>query len=344
MRTVRKTENLQDAVAALPGLKSDGCGQSAAVAQGLEHFARLIRQRLALALKPDYAEAYRNRGVAKEAKGDLDGAIADWDKAIALKPDFADAYHNRGVVKRGKGDLDGAIADFDQALALKPDLFQAYLNRGLAKGAKGDHDGALVDFTHALELNPKNTSAYAARGDVKKQTGDYAGALADFNQALELAPKDASSHSSRAMVREFLGDAAGALADYDQAIALNPADPTYYRLYRQLLQLQQGTVPADFAQTVGGWKEGWAKTIGQFLLGQRDEATLFAAAEKSGEEPVSGQRCEAWYFAGQMRLLKGDQAGAREAFQKSVATNQRDYNEYLFAQAALARLAAEGKQ
>jgi lipoprotein NlpI len=103
-------------------------------------------------------------------------------------------------------------------------------------------------------------------------------------------------------------------------------------------------VPADFAQTVGGWKEGWTKTIGQFLTGQRDEAALLAAAEKSDQEPVAGQRCEAWYFAGQMRLLKGDQAGAREAFQKALATNQTNYNEYLFAQAALARLAAAGKQ
>ena len=127
-------------------------------------------------------------------------------------------------------------------------------------------------------------------------------------------------------------------------IALNPANTTYYRLYRQLLQLHQGTAPADFAPTVSGWKEGWAKTIGQFLTGQRDEAALFAAAEKSDEEPVSGQLCEAWYFAGQMRLLKGDRAGAREAFQKSVATDQRNYNEYLFAQAALARLATAGQQ
>ena len=124
------------------------------------------------------------------------------------------------------------------------------------------------------------------------------------------------------MVREFLGDAAGALADYDQAITLNPAGATYSRLYRQLLQLQQGTVPADFVQTVGGWQEGWTKTIGQFLTGQRDEAALFAAAEKSDQEPVTGQRCEAWYFAGQMRLLKGDQTGAREAFQKDVYKRQ----------------------
>ncbi len=352
--------------------------RGAVKAQTGDHAGALADYTRVLELDPKNANAYTGRGEVKARTGDGAGAIADFTQAIGLDPlnvkawgmramvkmdmtDFAGAladythalelnpknygtYFGRGSVKAQTGDYAGALADYNRALELDPRYADAYARRGSVKFQTGDNAGALADYTHALELDPKNVEAYSGRGSVKKQTGDYAGALADYNQALELAPKDASSHSSRAMVREFLGDPAGALADYDQAIALNPADATYYRLYRQLLQLKQGAAPADFAQTVGGWKEGWAKTIGQFLAGQRDEAALFAAAEKSGEEPVSGQRCEAWYFAGQMRLLKGDQAGAREAFQKSVATNQRDYNEYLFAQAALARLAAEGKQ
>jgi tetratricopeptide (TPR) repeat protein len=55
-------------------------------------------------LKPDDADAYYNRGVAKGAKGDLDGAIADYSKAIELKPDYAEPYNNRGIVKGAKED------------------------------------------------------------------------------------------------------------------------------------------------------------------------------------------------------------------------------------------------
>jgi tetratricopeptide (TPR) repeat protein len=47
---------------------------------------------------------YYNRGVAKGAKGDLDGAIADYSKAIELKPDYAEPYNNRGIVKGAKED------------------------------------------------------------------------------------------------------------------------------------------------------------------------------------------------------------------------------------------------
>ena len=53
---------------------------------------------MAIALKPDFAEAYSNRG---NALWDLQRpveALASYDKAIALKPDYAEAYDNRGNV------------------------------------------------------------------------------------------------------------------------------------------------------------------------------------------------------------------------------------------------------
>ena len=35
-------------------------------------------------LNPNFAEAYSNRGVAKEPIGDIKGACADWRKASSL--------------------------------------------------------------------------------------------------------------------------------------------------------------------------------------------------------------------------------------------------------------------
>jgi tetratricopeptide (TPR) repeat protein len=43
---------------------------------------------------------YYNRGVARQAIGDLDGAKADCSKALALKPDFADAKKALDELKR----------------------------------------------------------------------------------------------------------------------------------------------------------------------------------------------------------------------------------------------------
>lgn len=68
----------------------------------------------AIKLKPDYAEAYCYRGMARYNLKDSKGAIQDFTKAIQLKPDFGFAYENRGGVKSLINDKKGAIEDYEK--------------------------------------------------------------------------------------------------------------------------------------------------------------------------------------------------------------------------------------
>ena len=52
---------------------------------------------------------------------DPKGSILAHDRAIRLKPDLAEAYNNRGVAKRKLGQYEAAVADYDEAIRLKPD-------------------------------------------------------------------------------------------------------------------------------------------------------------------------------------------------------------------------------
>src|SRR5690606_24766228 len=45
---------------------------------------------------------------------DYEGQIASYSKAIELKPDYVDAYNNRGTVYTDQGNLEAALQDFDQ--------------------------------------------------------------------------------------------------------------------------------------------------------------------------------------------------------------------------------------
>src|ERR1019366_198984 len=104
--------------------------------------------------------AYLNRGIAKKQKGELDGAIADYNRAIELDPRVVIGYNNRGTAKSAKGDLDGAIADYNRAIELDPRFVIGYLNRGNAKTQKGDLDWASADYSSALELDPRDADSY----------------------------------------------------------------------------------------------------------------------------------------------------------------------------------------
>lgn len=109
----------------------------------------------AIRLKPDYADAFNNRGFARYAKGDLDAALKDYNDAIRLNPDFALAFLNRGNVRYNKGDWDAALKDYNEAIRLKPDFADAFYNRSLARKALGDADGARKDADEATRLGYK---------------------------------------------------------------------------------------------------------------------------------------------------------------------------------------------
>src|SRR6266851_9100260 len=88
----------------------------------------------------------------------FDSAAAD--RITFIDPFTARAYTNRGVVLLRKGDVDGAISDFDRAIEINSGLAEAYLDRGVARRTKGDLKGARADFDRALLINPRFSEAY----------------------------------------------------------------------------------------------------------------------------------------------------------------------------------------
>ena len=131
-------------------------------------------------------------------------------------------FVNRGIEKAKKGDLDGALADFDRAIELNPKDDAGYYNRAQAKRLKKDAAGAIADYTRAIERGSKNPAAYNNRGNARAENNDRAGAIADYTRAIELKPDYARAYYNRAVAKEAKGDAAGAAADFKSAEKLDP--------------------------------------------------------------------------------------------------------------------------
>jgi tetratricopeptide (TPR) repeat protein len=144
----------------------------------------------------DSDENFVNRGIEKGKNGDLDGAIADFDRAIKADPQNDAPYYNRAQAKWLKKDTAGAIADYTRAIELGSTNPAAYNNRGNARAENKDLDGAIADYTRAIELNPDYARAYYNRAIVKKDKGDATGAEADFKTAKKLDPELAGEESA----------------------------------------------------------------------------------------------------------------------------------------------------
>jgi len=182
----------------------------------------------AIQLDPKDAAIYNNRGLAKQAKGDFNAAIADFNRGIELNPKDAVAYSNRGNTKRDKGDLDGAILDYNHSIRVNPKYAYAYYDRGLAKKQKSDLDGAIADYNRVIELDPKFAKAFCDRGVAKRRKGDLQGALSDYDRTIEIDPKYAIAYLNRGNARDEKGDLEGAIADYSRGIELNPKESKAY--------------------------------------------------------------------------------------------------------------------
>ncbi len=217
----------------------------------------------AIRLKPDFGEAFKNRGhaqyekddlegaiadhteairlspcnafyrsfrgIARQAKGDRDGAIADYTEAIRLKPDLSGAFNARGIAREFNGDLDGAIRDYDEAIRLEPGYAFYRNNRGDARQTKGDPDGAIADYTEAIRIKSDSVNAFNNRGIARGNKGDFDGAIADFTDAIRIEPDFADAFCNRGAAKYKKGDLNGSIADHTEAIRLNPDFALAYR-------------------------------------------------------------------------------------------------------------------
>ncbi len=159
--------------------------------------AAMASYRFALSLDPASAMAHNNLGNALKDSGQPEAAIASYQAALAVDPDYADAYSNLGSVLASVGRLDEAIASYQQAIALAPALAVARFNLGNVYHARMQFNHAIDSFLGALECEPQMYMAHNNLGLVLKDIGKLDDALICFDNALTIMPDDVNANSNR---------------------------------------------------------------------------------------------------------------------------------------------------
>jgi len=176
----------------------------------------------AIRLKPDNTISYVGRGNAYYKLSQQQHAIEDYSEAIRLKPDDAEAYYNRGNVYKNIGQQQRAIEDYGEAIRLKPGYAAAYINRGVAYSDLGQHQRAVEDYNEAIRLKPDDAAAYINRGVAYKNLSQHQRAIEDFNKVISLKPNVAEEYYSRGVAYNKLGQHQRAIEDFNKVIRLKP--------------------------------------------------------------------------------------------------------------------------
>lgn len=92
------------------------------------------------------AVAIYNRACELQLRQDWQAAIAAYDQAIALDPNFAAAYSNRGAAFAAMNRCDEALASLDRAIGLKPDYAEAHFCRAITLLMRGDLPAGWMEF------------------------------------------------------------------------------------------------------------------------------------------------------------------------------------------------------
>jgi len=121
---------------------------------------------LAARVKPDFARAWNNLGVAQARLGRLAEAREAYRRAIAVDRTFSSPHLNLGVLLLNAGEVDAACEQLEAAARLDPTAANAQYELGLARLRRGDRSGAVKALERAVALRGGWPAAQAVLDEI----------------------------------------------------------------------------------------------------------------------------------------------------------------------------------
>ncbi|MEI7939047.1 MAG: tetratricopeptide repeat protein [Verrucomicrobiota bacterium] len=173
-----------------------------------------------LRLKSDDALVCNNLGVALDKKGQTEDAISQYREVIRLEPDRPFPHYNLGNALLKKGQIDEAITQYQEAIRLKPDYADAHNNLGNAFNNKGQLDAAIDQYQQAIRLKPDYAIAHNNLGAALGRKGQNDAAIRQYQEAIRLNPHDALAHNNLGAALDKMGRTDEAISQFQEAVHL----------------------------------------------------------------------------------------------------------------------------
>jgi tetratricopeptide (TPR) repeat protein len=146
--------------------------------------------------EPKSAEMPYNLGKLYSIQDNWALAKKSFEQALALDPQFMEAYDGLGLALESLGDKEGAIATYQKAIDLNEAQQRAfgapYVNMSALYNAAGDAKKALEFAQRGLKANPKSDRALFQMAKAYRRDGKVEEAIDCLNRAIALNPNVSS--------------------------------------------------------------------------------------------------------------------------------------------------------
>jgi superkiller protein 3 len=210
--------------------------QKIEMAGALDYFAAAER------LLPESPAFHVSHGNALFQLGELDRALAQYERALEIDPSSTHALYGLGQVELARGETTAALEHLRTAADLAPHhgevqglLAQVHHRLGNAEDARlaelrarafPEATRAPDPVTEAMEAEAATSRSFTDRGLALTRQGRFDEAEAAFRRVLEIRPGNALDHVNLGGALARQGKLDEAVAAYREAVALDPREPS----------------------------------------------------------------------------------------------------------------------
>ncbi len=133
-------------------------------------------------------ESWFELGLKQAGLGELEKAIASWNKVLELNPKLAEVWHNRGSALGRMGKYSESVISFDRALEIEPNHYQAWNDRAHALYLMEKWQEAIDSWNKTISIMPNNHQFWYNRGCALEKLNLIEQAIASHEKALEIQP------------------------------------------------------------------------------------------------------------------------------------------------------------
>lgn len=155
-------------------------------------------------------ESLNALGDAKYEQGHYAEALAIYERALAINPNGATGWRNKGAALTSLERNGEALNALERATALNPNDPVAWYNKGMALNDMERYDEALAAYNVALDLDDHDTDFWSGMGDALFFLERYEEATEAYEEALDRDPTCASAWAGMSFAMELSGHKAEA--------------------------------------------------------------------------------------------------------------------------------------